>query len=202
VLTGELDAIVFDWGGVLSSSPRSASLRRLEHRLGLGRGELAGLFGSARFFTDEEWMEACAGRVAERDFWAMVLGRMPAAVGEDLLAQFMGDVVWTPARAEMVELMRTLRCRVPLALLSNNTPGLRRLVEPLGLFDVVALSAELGICKPEAPAFEHVLRQLDLPAARVLMVDDGPWNVTAARALGMRAHRYRGTGAFRRYLGA
>jgi FMN phosphatase YigB (HAD superfamily) len=202
VLNGELDAIVFDWGGVLSSSPRPSSLRRLEHRLGLGRGALADLFRSARFFTDEEWMDACAGRVAERDFWAMVVGRMPAAVDDDVLAQFMGDVVWTPARAEMVELLRGLRPRVRLALLSNNTPGLRRLVKPLGLFDVVVLSADLGICKPEAPAFEHVLCLLDLPAERVLMVDDGPWNVTAARALGMPAHRYRGTGAFKRYLGA
>ena len=53
------------------------------------------------------------------------------------------------------------------------------------MFDVVVISGEVGMRKPEAGIFEHTLELMGLPAAQTVFVDDLRHNVDAAVALGM-----------------
>ncbi|ASU77662.1 hypothetical protein CDG81_04315 [Actinopolyspora erythraea] len=53
------------------------------------------------------------------------------------------------------------------------------------LFDVVAVSGETGLRKPEAASFRDVAERLELPPGRCVLLDDEPRNVTAAVAVGM-----------------
>ena len=57
---------------------------------------------------------------------------------------------------------------------------------PLALLvDVVALSHEIGWCKPDPAAYAHVLDRLDVPAASAAYVGDGSSDELAgARAAG------------------
>ena len=75
-----------------------------------------------------------------------------------------------------------------LGLLSNFSTDLRGMLEAQDLtrrFDHVAISAEIGVMKPDAAAYEAALGMLGLPASACVFIDDLPTNVAAARALGM-----------------
>ena len=53
------------------------------------------------------------------------------------------------------------------------------------MFDVVVISGEVGMRKPEARIYELTLAQLDVPGSQAVFVDDILPNVTAAAALGI-----------------
>ena len=55
------------------------------------------------------------------------------------------------------------------------------------LFDVVVISGEVGMRKPEARIFELVAARLGRPTSACVLVDDLPWNVEGARSAGMAA---------------
>ena len=59
-------------------------------------------------------------------------------------------------------------------------------------FTRVFTSHEIGHRKPQAAAFEHVLREIGVPAGEVLLFDDLVPNIESAKALGMQAVVVRG----------
>jgi len=63
-------------------------------------------------------------------------------------------------------------------------------------------SHEVGRLKPDADYFTHVIEALDVPAARVLFVDDNALNVAAATRLGIVARRVAGVDGLRATLAA
>lgn len=54
-----------------------------------------------------------------------------------------------------------------------------------GIFDVVVLSADLGIRKPDPRIFEHTLELLGVTAPSCVFADDTEVNLVPARAMGM-----------------
>lgn len=85
-------------------------------------------------------------------------------------------------------LLASLRSRHHVACLSNtNAIHWGRFPEFAELFDTCFASHEMGIVKPEAEAFEHVLASLGVDAASIYFFDDLQPNVEAARALGIKA---------------
>ncbi|MGD9890022.1 MAG: HAD family hydrolase [Dehalococcoidia bacterium] len=89
-----------------------------------------------------------------------------------------------------IEVLTELRARsVPVVVLSNAWPSLRRLHRGLGLDRFVramVISAEEGAGKPDARVFGRALEALREPAERTIFVDDWPGHVEAANRLGMR----------------
>ncbi|MCW0423698.1 Phosphoglycolate phosphatase [Xanthomonas sacchari] len=103
----------------------------------------------------------------------------------------------------MLALLRQVRQRMPVVLLSNATSRLPHDLQALGIaavFDVVVNSSEVGAIKPEPAIFLHALTQLRMAADEVLFVDDTAVHVEAARALGLRAERYVDAVALRAWL--
>ena len=70
----------------------------------------------------------------------------------------------------------------------------------VGLFDHRFLSFELGLLKPDTAAFAQVADQLDVPAERVLFLDDNAVNVAGATAAGFQAARAVGVDEARQRL--
>ena len=98
---------------------------------------------------------------------------------------------------ETNRLVEQVRRRVPCYAISNTNgahlaemrrafPGL------LPRFDRVFASHEIGHRKPQPAAFEHVLREIGVPAPEVLLFDDLAGNIEAAAALGLQAVLVRG----------
>lgn len=76
-----------------------------------------------------------------------------------------------------VDLLDALRHRVKLGIITNGFTQLQRVrLEATGLyehFDVLVISEEVGIAKPDGRIFDHALSLMGLPMReRVLMVGD------------------------------
>lgn len=68
------------------------------------------------------------------------------------------------------------------------------------LFDVVVLSNEEGITKPNPLIFERAAERLGLMPEECVMIDDKPENIDGARAAGMKGIVYTSNEALRRDL--
>lgn len=91
---------------------------------------------------------------------------------------------------EMTALVKSLRPKYKVAMLSNIGPGvmdeLFSAEERAELFDVVVLSSEVGVTKPSREAFELTAQRLGLLPEECVMIDDIPVNVSGAERAGMR----------------
>jgi putative hydrolase of the HAD superfamily len=100
--------------------------------------------------------------------------------------------IFPRAIPETVEIVRALHGRIPLYLFSNTNPAHfeawhGRFAEALRPFDRIFTSCGIGVRKPERAAFEHVAREVGLPLASILFLDDTAQNVEGAHAAGMPA---------------
>jgi putative hydrolase of the HAD superfamily len=57
----------------------------------------------------------------------------------------------------------------------------------LGHFREMFLSSSIGLRKPDAAAYDHVVRAIGVPAGRIVFFDDLAENVEGARARGLSA---------------
>ncbi len=94
-----------------------------------------------------------------------------------------------PGVRELLE--RTAR-KIPVYAFTNTNGAhaahcARQFAPVLGRFRKVFASYEMGLRKPEAAAFEHIAKEIGVPASRILFFDDSLGHVEAARACGLQA---------------
>lgn len=191
-------AVVFDLGGVL------AEFGGVERMTALAR--VASDDEMWQRWLTCEWVRAFErGQCDPREFAAGVVGDWSLEIdAEQFLDEFATWLVGPCRGAE--ELVAEVRERVPVGCLSNTNPvhwtaGAGRW--PLmRAFDHTFLSFELGMVKPDAEIFTHVVEALGLPAQQVLFLDDNRLNVDAARAVGFAAERVQGVDEARGALAA
>ena len=96
-----------------------------------------------------------------------------------------------------------------LYLLSNISRGFAEsyrdtkwIAEILDLFDGLVFSGPIGIVKPSAEIFEHLLCKYDLKAEECLFVDDSQKNINGAMAAGINGYLFDGDAQkLRKYIG-
>ncbi|MCP2244401.1 HAD family hydrolase [Lentzea aerocolonigenes] len=200
-----VDALVFDWGGVLTVSVpefvgawlhAEAIDREVYHRI-----MREWMSREARPDNPVHRLETGELTVAEfeRLLAAELITTTGARIDENgLLKRMFGGASPDPA---MVELVRKARaCGLHTALLSNSWgEGYPKdlLIE---LFDTVVISGRVGLRKPDERIYVHTLEQIGVPAARAVFFDDAPVNVDAAQAVGMHAFRHTGAESTRAHL--
>jgi putative hydrolase of the HAD superfamily len=142
------------------------------------------------------WVDAQRGVITTEAHWQTV-GTTLGLTATDLTglraAFYRGDVLNTDLLA-YIERLR--RAGIRLGLLSNFSTDLRAMLVQQNLlqrFDQIAISAEIGIMKPAAAAYETILNMLGLEAPACVFVDDLPANVAAAQALGLHGIVFRDT---------
>src|SRR5207245_2733237 len=90
---------------------------------------------------------------------------------------------------ELVACIERLRANgVRVGLLSNFSADLRAMLAQQALlrrFDALAISAEIGVMKPDAAAYQAILAMLLMDAHTCVFIDDLPANVAAAQAAGL-----------------
>lgn len=113
----------------------------------------------------------------------------------------------TWARAPLgdaLSLLDELRDAATLACLTNmNTTYWDRIRDDMGFgsrLDHCYASHEMGLLKPSAEAYQHVIYDLSCAPAEILFFDDTWNNVAAAEALGIRAFQTRGMNELRTCL--
>ena len=178
-----IQAVIFDYGNVLSRTldPRPRAV--WEDKIGLAPGGL-----QQAVHNDQSWVEAQCGRMSIAAYWNEVgktLNLTPPEVKALRMDFYRGDSRNDDLVAR-IDQMRTTGLRT--AILSNFSPELRPMLTQQALqqrFDTIVISAEIGVMKPAAAAYQAVLDRLALPAARCVFIDDQAANIAAAQALGM-----------------
>lgn len=191
-------AVIFDLDGVVR---RWEPPDDLEAAHGLPAGAL---FGTA--FAPDLVPLAITGRIPDEEWRRRVARRLGERHGVD------GDAAvaaWSATSgavdAEVLHLVRDVRRRTPVALLTNATTRLLDDLGRLGLtaeFDAVFGSAVLGVAKPDPEVFRLVVDRLGVAPDDCLFVDDSEGHVRAAAAAGLRAHHHTTVEALRAALGA
>ena len=180
--------LVVDWGGVVTQ-PLRECIAEWAVAEGLDpEGVMATL--TEHITGERNSLQALErGEVTREDIepW---LADLMAAHGPRPEPRGIFERMFAPIRTipDMLDLLRTARSRgLRTGLLSNSWGDSydRRGWE--SAFDVVVISADVGMRKPEPAIFDHVLGLIELPAADVVYVDDEFPNVVAAREHGLRA---------------
>lgn len=176
-------AVIFDIGGVLVRTEDQEPRRKWERRFGLPEWGLADLV-----FNCPASRRASVGQATRHEVWAEVARRLsltPAEL-EELKVDFWRGDVWD---AGLLTFIRSLRPRYKTGILSNAWPDAREAVKAHvngEAFDVIVISGEEGVEKPDPEIYRRALGRLNVSAPEAVFVDDMPVNVEAARGLGMR----------------
>ncbi|MPZ97419.1 MAG: HAD-IA family hydrolase [Propionibacteriales bacterium] len=127
------------------------------------------------------------GELTQPEFERMLAERAAAhgvhVVGEGLLQRMFAIFDHAPAMSALVVRARAAGLRT--ALLSNSWGNDYQRDGWDDMFDVVVISGEVGLRKPEPAIFTLVCRRLGVAPAECVFVDDQAHNVEAAEALGM-----------------
>jgi putative hydrolase of the HAD superfamily len=179
-------SVMFDFGGVLTSSPFTA-FERYELEQGLPAGILRTINATdpdtnawARFERGQLDVDGFADAFEAE---ALVLGHRVDS--RAVLGLLRGDL-----RPEMVEAVRRCGERFATACLTNNfsaddLPTPPEVQAVYDLFDLVMESKTVGIRKPEPRFYQLACEALAVTPDEVVYLDDLGVNLKPARAMGM-----------------
>lgn len=190
--------LIVDWGGVLTGDIGSA-VHRWADRHGIDKVAYAEIIRG--WLGPEGELEAMVnpihalerGEIEVPDFELLLAEELTRRTGEPhdssgLLDRMFAEFEHSHDMNGLVRRARDLGIRT--ALLSNSWGDYypRDLWE--GMFDVVVISGEVGLRKPDPQIFELTLEQMQLRAGDCVFVDDLPHNITAAADLGIVGVRH------------
>ena len=188
-----VEAVIWDFGGVLTTSPFEA-FARYERERGLPKDFIRNINASNP--DNNAWAlferSECTLDEFDRLFAAEAAALGHAVPGRDIIELLSGDI-----RPEMVEALKRCKARAKVGCITNNVSagegaGMARshdkaaaVQEIMSLFDHVIESSKVGIRKPDPRIYEMACNALGVSAASSVYLDDLGINLKPARALGM-----------------
>jgi putative hydrolase of the HAD superfamily len=186
-------AVLWDFGGVISTSPFDA-FRRFEEERGLPRDFLRRVNSTNPH--GNAWACFERGEIDTAVFGERFLSESTAlgtAIhGSEILALISGDI-----RPRMVAALQKVKTRYRIACLTNNMPHghgpsmtgsperARQVAEVIALFEVVVESSKVGVRKPEPAFYERACSLLGIQPTEAVFLDDLGINLKPAAAMGM-----------------
>jgi epoxide hydrolase-like predicted phosphatase len=186
-----IKALISDLGGVLLRTRSDSSRRALEQRLSLPPNTI-----EARVFSSDLSQKAMCGEVSEEAMWRALeqdfdLLRF-GMTRQDLQDEFFAEDFLDE---ELIAFIRSVRPGLKTGLVSNAWDGLREVLQTrvpiVDAFDVIVISAEVKIAKPDPRIYHLALEQLEVKPAEAIFLDDFIENVEAAAALGLHSVHFR-----------
>jgi putative hydrolase of the HAD superfamily len=202
VAGGEIDTVISDFGGVLTT-PLVSSFAAVQDDTGIPMEELGKAMSRIeRKDGKHPLFELETGRTSEADFLDKLAVELEAALGHRPEMHRFSEIYFEalhPNQA-MIELMRDAKASGRrMAMLTNNVrewePRWRSMLPVDEIFELVVDSAFVGMRKPDREIYELTLERLgEPPPGTCLFVDDIEANVRAARELGLATVHYRSEG--------
>jgi putative hydrolase of the HAD superfamily len=185
-----IEAVLFDYGMVLSAPRNPAVWTELSSLSGLTEQDLERSYWATRDAYDE-------GILSGEEFWRGI----GAAAGftyssEQLRALNAADVrLWGDLNEPMVDWVKALHLAgIKTGVLSNMgdamAEGLIARWDWIGGFHHAVWSHELRMRKPQPEIYAVAVKGLGVPASSILFVDDKAENIVAAEAAGMHGMLY------------
>lgn len=183
-----IKALVFDMGGVLLRTEDLSGRRKWEARFGLPDWGLANIV-----FNSPTALSAAVGQSSTNDVWLAVQQRLDLTAEQ--LLELQSDF-WSGDRFDepLLEWIAARRNRYRTALLSNAWNDVRQFLnrhsKVAQAFDLIVISAEEGVMKPDRRIYDRALARLRVEPHEAVFVDDVLENVEAAQAAGWQAVHY------------
>lgn len=192
-MSRELQAVIWDFGGVLTSSPFEA-FTRYEATNGLPKDFIRSV--NAQNIQDNAWAKLERSDVNADEFDVLFRNESREmgheVPGKDILGLLSGDI-----RPAVVAALKTCKSHVKVGCITNNAPigkgaGMSsdatkaaQVSEIMTLFDHVIESSKLGIRKPNPRIYELMCEALEVDPNHCVYLDDLGINLKPARAMGM-----------------
>lgn len=179
-------AVMFDFGGVISSSPFE-SFARLEAERGLPPGFIRTVNSTDP--DDNAWAQLERGEV-DVDTFGALWSAEARALGHDVDGRHVLEMLAGEIRPQMVAAIRSCSSSYKTACLTNNFSRAEAVVSEevaaiYALFDAVLESRVLGVRKPDPRFYELACERLGVSPEQCVFLDDLGVNLKPARALGM-----------------
>ena len=188
----KIEAVVFDFGGVMTTSTMPMRVIELAEAKGIDWGVFKRGFDAHRLDYD-------AGRITLAEMYDLIWRDAGIVVDAGTNAAFMeaDDRSWCYRNERTLAWMKALKTRgFGIGILTNMAPKFARehfesvFADFIAVADAMVISGDEGIVKPQREIYDLLRSRIGLPAESLLFVDDVERNVAGARAAGWRALRF------------
>jgi len=183
----DIEAVIFDWGGVLIEDPAPGLMKYCADALRVSVGQYVA--AHKKFQSDFQ-----RGLVAEDVFWTKVCSELGCSAPR--VESLWGDAfraAYVP-RAEMFDLARQLKSRgIKTGFLSNTEVPAMQYFHTLGydMFDRTVFSCAEGAHKPERRIYELTIERLNTTPSQAVFIDDSPKYIEGAKQAGLNTILFR-----------
>ncbi|TVR54853.1 MAG: hypothetical protein EA426_16545 [Spirochaetaceae bacterium] len=186
-----IEAIVFDYGGVLSLFQDEQSWSAILDVLGVTSETARPVFWLHRHEYDR-------GDIDGVEFWSRVTSDLGVNVEPSRFAFLIGldSMSWSRLNTALLAWALALPdagrrigicSNMPIELTEDLLEGRHWLTR----FEHVVASCRIGVNKPDPVIFTRFIDLFDLPAERIAFIDDSQQNVDGARAVGIQSVVFR-----------
>ena len=188
----KIEAVVFDFGGVMTTSTMPMRVIELAEAKGIEWGVFKRGFDAHRLDYD-------AGRITLAEMYELIWRDAGIVVDAGTNAAFMeaDDRSWCYRNERTLAWMKALKSRgYKIGILTNMAPRFARehfrsaFADFIAQADAMVISGDEGIVKPQREIYDLLRGRIGLPAESLLFVDDVERNVAGARAAGWLALRF------------
>jgi putative hydrolase of the HAD superfamily len=185
-----IEAVIWDFGGVLTTSPFEA-FARFEKERGFPIDIIRNT--NAANHLENAWAKFERAEVDVETFdrlFAQESRQFGAEVrGKEVLPLLQGDL-----RPEMVEALKRIKATCKTGCITNNLPANAMgsssgrtlyVAEVMALFDHIIESAKIGLRKPDPRIYRMMIEALQVDPAKCVYLDDLGVNLKPAREMGM-----------------
>ena len=190
----DIEAVLWDIGGVLTASPFEA-FNQFEAANGLPRDFIRGV--NATNAETNAWAQFESNQV-DVDAFDDLFRAETAALGHPVNGKRVLEILSGAPRPRMIEALRSCKRRFRVGAITNNMkptgesppavedPERATLMEKaMSLFEVIVESSVEGVRKPDPAIYRIACERLGVEPARTVFLDDLGINLKPARAMGM-----------------
>ena len=182
------EALIVDFGGVLTT-PMQDAMVRFADELGIELQDLVrAALGAYSGGEDRLVVDFETGRISEEEFAVAFARRLEDTTGRPIDPEgLVGRIFRLEIEEAMMDLVAAARASGYRTALCSNSWGTRLYprdrLDPI--FDVIVISGEVGLRKPDPAIFELTTKKLGVEPRACVFVDDHPGHLSSALQIGM-----------------
>jgi putative hydrolase of the HAD superfamily len=183
----DLQAVIFDYGEVLSGPPNPQAHQNLLNIAGVEKELFEKAYWAYRLDYDADILNG-------QTYWQAVARDTEAHFTPQQIEQLMEQdaAMWMDLNPAMVAWITKIKqAGLRLGILSNMGYGVLGYILPrfdwLAQFDQLTWSCELGVVKPDPAIYLHTLKKLQVLPEQALFIDNLEKNIAAADSVGLHA---------------
>jgi putative hydrolase of the HAD superfamily len=183
---GSADALLFDLGRVVLDIDFDKAVACWAGHAGCEAGDIVRRFVRAEAYRHHEM-----GKLSDAGYFESLRAALDIDISD---AQFLEgwNAIFAGEMPDIAPLLARAAKRLPLYAFSNTNNAhveyfSQAYADLLGHFREMFLSSTIGMRKPDAAAYDHVVRAIGVPAQRIVFFDDLAENIEGARACGLTA---------------